>query len=148
MKKRYLIPAIAGLTLLTAGSAFAHGGGGFNGLNSLEPEQIAERHQAMFENQADLLGINVATIKNYWAEGKNMREIMVEEGIDEETIESKMQEQRREEMRSFLQVLVDQGVITQDQANQRMNSMESGPIMRHRIGQMGRMRDCPWTEKD
>lgn len=148
MKKRYLIPAIAGLTLLTAGSVFAHGWGGFNGSNGLEPEQIAERHQVMFENQADLLGIDVATIKNYWAEGKSMREIMTGEGIDEEAFRAKMQEQKREEMRLFLQDLVDQGVITQDQANQRMDSMQNREMMRQHSGRMNQKRDCPWTEAD
>lgn len=148
MKKRYLVPAIAGLTLLTAGSAFAYGWGGFSGSHNLEPEQIAERYQTMFENQADRLGIEVATIKNYWAEGKNLRDIMAEEGIDEETIENKIREQRSERMRSLLQILVDQGVITQNQADQRMNSAENKPMMPHRIGQMNRMRNCPWAKAD
>ncbi len=148
MKKRYLIPVITGLTLLTAGSAFAYGWNGFNGLNSLEPEQIAERHQFMFENQADLLGIDIATVKNYWAEGKSMREIMTEEGIDEEVFRAKMQEQRREEMKLSLQDLVDQGVITQDQANQRMNSMQNGEMMHRHAGRMNQKRDCPWVEAD
>jgi len=38
----------------------------------------------MFENKAGLFGISVDEMKDYWAEGKNFKEIAEAEGITQE----------------------------------------------------------------
>ncbi len=124
MSKKYLILATIGLISLTAGSVLAHD---WNGFGNSDPEQTAKHQQAMFEREANMFGISVESIKDYWAEGKTMKEIMEEVGISQEDLEAKMEQNRIQEMKSFVQILVDQGVITQDQADKRLDSFQNQP---------------------
>lgn len=125
MKKKYLILPILAFAFLIAGSVSACGFGGFFGWGSVDSEKIAERQQAMFERQAQILGISVEEVKNYWAEGKTMKEIMEEKGISEEQIQTRMKELRLQEIKSYLQTLVSKGIITQAQADKRFEMMQN-----------------------
>src|SRR5512145_1791702 len=90
-----LIPML-GLGLLAAGSASAHGMFSGFGLfsGSVTPDEIAERQTQMFEHQASILGLSAAEVKAAWAEGKSMQELMEEKGISEETVKTRLKEQR------------------------------------------------------
>jgi len=124
MKNKHLayiiLPALA-LSLAGAGIVSAQGwGGGFNA----SPEEIAERQTAMFERQAEILGLSADQVKSAWAEGKTMREIAEQYGVSQEDIQTRMKTERQEQTQSRLQALVDKGVITQEQAAQRLQAME------------------------
>lgn len=124
MKKKYLVPALAvpalALTLFGANAVSAHGLWGKN----ISPEEVAAHHQTMFENQANLLGVEVSEVKAAWAEGKNMKELALEKGISEADLKAKMQAQMKKQHEERLQALVSAGVITQAQADQRLKFME------------------------
>lgn len=137
-KKKLALFALApllGLGLLGAGTASAYG---WSFLNSANPEEIASRQQAMFENQAKILGISADQYKTYWAEGKNLREIASELGISDEQLQTNMKNAGRQQMKTHMQALVDKGVITQAQADNRLEFMETR-INSHMGGRMGGM---------
>lgn len=115
------LPALA-LTLVGAGVVSAHGW--FGGFGQATPEEMSQRQETMFQNQADFLGISVDEIKDAWAEGKNFREIAEEQGIAQEQLQEQMEEARQEQLQAQLQAMVDNGVISQEQANQRLQFME------------------------
>lgn len=125
MSKKYLaytiLPALA---LVLAGTGIASAHGWFGGFGNVTPEEVAQRQETMFQNKAELFGISVDEMKNYWAEGKNFKEIAEAEGISQEELQERMAEARQEQMRNHLQALVDNGVISQDQADQRLQFME------------------------
>ena len=123
--KKILIPTLLSIGIIGfmgVSIASAHGWGG--GFFNLDPEEMAERQSQMFENKAGLLGVDVEEVKNYWAEGKNVREIIEELGIDEDEFQGRLREARQVRMESRLQALVDNEVITQEQADRRLQTME------------------------
>lgn len=130
MNKKTLLFSFLALAVLagaaTISSASAQSRGWFGGFGNVDPEKTAERQSQMFEQQADLLGVNVDKIKEYWAQGKNMKEIAEELGLSQEDLRAKTKELRQENMQQHLQSLVDSGVITQEQADSRIQIMESG----------------------
>ena len=120
------------MALAIVGGGIALACGWFGGMGNLSPDEIANRQQAMFEREAQILGISVDEVKNYWAEGKTIREIMEDKEITQEQIQAKIREIQLQEMKSFLQTLVEKGVITQAQADKRLeimqNRLENGNI--------------------
>ena len=135
-KLKYFALPIMGFALLAAGTASAHG---WMFGSSATPEEAAKRQTQMFEQQASLLGLSVDEMKHYWAQGKTLPEIAKEKGISEEQLKVKMQEQMKLKMQEHLNSLVQQGVITQAQADQRMQFMQSnlqagGKMMMKRVG--------------
>jgi hypothetical protein len=128
MKKKYLaygiIPAFA-LALAGAGVASAHGFG--FGMSNLTPQQIAQNQTDRFTKQAALLGVSVDEVKTAWAKGQTLQELANSKGITAEQLKAKMQAQMQEQQKAHLQALVDQGVITQDQMNQRLQFQQANP---------------------
>jgi len=102
----------------------AHGGW-FGQPVNLSPENITERFQTMFREKAEILGISTEDFKTAWSQGKDLREMAQEQGITKEQLQEKMQEKRKEQMQEQLNVLVQNGVITQEQANNRMGFLEN-----------------------
>lgn len=128
MNKKYLkygiLPSFLALALIgSAGLASAHGMGFFG--SQATPQEVATQHAEMFQHQADLLGVSVDEIKAAWVAGKDLRTLAQEKGITDEQIKTKMQELHKQKMKEHLQALVDQGVITQAQADQRAQVMET-----------------------
>jgi hypothetical protein len=139
MKKKllaYAILPVLGLGILGAGVASAHSFG-FTGGTALTPDEIATRHQEMFQNQANLLGVGVDTIKAGWAEGKSILEIAEANGITAEQLQQRMKDVRLTEMKSHLSTLVSGGVITQAQADARLTFMQNR--VENGAGKMGMM---------
>jgi len=123
----YALLPVLGLGILAAGTVSAHGmfGGGFGFLDNATPDEIASRQNEMFANQAQILGVSVDEIKAAWASGKSMSELMSEKGISEEQVQARMKEKRVAQLKSYLAVLVEKGVITQAQADSRLKFMET-----------------------
>jgi len=120
MKKKfigYAILPVMALTLLSAGVVSAHGWFGFG---NATPEEIADRQESIFEKKADILGLSVDQVKNFWAQGKTFQEIVSESGITEEQLQERMKESKMVRIQEKIQTLVDQGVIDQAQADQRL----------------------------
>ncbi|MBI4708778.1 MAG: hypothetical protein HY764_01075 [Candidatus Portnoybacteria bacterium] len=139
MKKRYLlylILPVMGLAIAGVASAqgwFHFGMFGMGTANNATPEQMAQQQQTMFQKEADLLGVGIDDVKNAWAQGKTLEELAKEHNITTEQLKQKMTDQRKQQMTDYLKTLVDQGVITQAQADQRMQFMEE------HMGQMTKM---------
>ena len=143
MKKkfiRYAILPVMALTLLSAGVVSAHGWFGFG---SATPEEIAARQESMFEKKADILSLSVDQVKTFWAQGKTFQEIAAESGLTKEELRERMKESKKARLQEKLQTLVDQGVIDQTQADQRLQviseRIEAGGFgkkgFRHSFGQ-------------
>ncbi len=130
MKNKFLVyallPVIVGAGIAGAGYASAHGW--FFGFGpAATPETIATRQQSMFETEAQILGISVNELKDAWAEGKTFQQIAKDKGITAEQLRTKIRDLRLQQVKSQIQALVDKGVITQDQANKRLQFLESQP---------------------
>jgi len=110
--------------VLSAGAVSAHGWF----------KSDAQGQENMFQEKAGLLGISVDEMKNAWSQGKNFREIAEEKGITQEQLQEKMRELRQEKMQSRLQMMVDNGIITQEQANERLQNTQD----RFNNGEIGR----------
>ena len=100
---------------------FGFWGWGFGRINL---DDWAERMKKMFEEWADLLQISIEKVKNYWAEGKTLKEMMEAENISKEDLQKRMKEKRLEELKNQLQKLVEKGIITQEQADKRFEVMK------------------------
>ena len=131
----YSVLPMLGLSLLSVNIASAHGG--FGGFDNLTQDQVAERQQNMFQREADILGISVDEVKNAWADGKTIKQLMDEKGIDLAQVQQRMKDVRLQQMKKHLQVLVDNGVITQAQADKRSQMMQSSVQNVVKKGRMG-----------
>jgi hypothetical protein len=116
MKKKIIITLG---TVLASGAilASAHGVAGKN----ITPADLSQK----FTNEAKVLGISVDEVKNGWANGKNIFDLAKEKGIATSTLEAKMKELREAEMKIKLQELVTAGVMTQAQADLRIQTMKN-----------------------
>lgn len=114
---------LATLGLIGASQASAHGMFGFG--SQATPEQKAQVQTQIFQNQANLLGVSVDEVKNAWASGKGLKDLATEKGITEDQLKEKIKAQRESEIKQNLQDLVNQGVITQAQADQRLQFMQN-----------------------
>ena len=128
MLKNFLIsmilPVLA-LGILMANPVEAKGFGFWGwGFGRINLDDWADRMKKMFEEWADLLQISVEKVKNYWAEGKTLKEMMEAENISKEDVQKRMKEKRLEELKNQLQKLVEKGIITQEQADKRFEVMK------------------------
>jgi hypothetical protein len=117
----YALLPVLGLGILGPGIASAMGFGWFG---NVEPTEVAGRFQEMFEHKANILDTSAEEIKDAWATGKSMKDLMEEKGISEEDVQARMKEARITQLTNQLQVLVSQGVITQAQADSRLQVMQ------------------------
>ena len=121
-KKKWAYMALTAFALtFLSGTSIAAAGGMWN---NATPDEIAERQLSMFTEQAGLLGVTIDEVKNAWAEGKTMKDLADEKGISEDVIKAKMKEMRQTKMQEHLSALVSKGVITQAQADTRLQTME------------------------
>lgn len=118
--KTYLTLFLISTLLVTATSAFAFGGWGKGWKIGFDIDKAVEKIQLMFEKWAKFLGLDVEKIKNYWAEGLSPKEIMEKEGISEEKVRENIKNLRLEQLKEFLQKLVDKGIITKEQMEKRL----------------------------
>lgn len=125
----YSIIPVLGLVLFSAQPVSAHGMGGgmgmLGGFGLGNPDQIATAQQTMFQKEADLLGVSLDDVKNAWAEGKSMAQLAKEKGITQQQLQDKMNQSRTSQIKAQIQSLVDKGIITQDQANKRLQFVQT-----------------------
>lgn len=121
-----LIPAI-GLGILGFNAASAHGlfSRGFGFGPAATPQEVADAQQNMFEKEAQLLGASVEEVKDAWAEGKSISQLAQEKGITVSQLQQKMKDAKIEELKAQLRTLVDKGIITQVQADKRLQFMQN-----------------------
>jgi len=124
LMKTALIPSI-GLALLTISSASAMSFGHMNVNANASPDEIATRQSAMFQDHANMLGLNVDDVKSAWASGKDLKTLAKEKGISLDTVKQKMDATRLANQKAMLSALVTKGVITQAQADQRLAVMST-----------------------
>lgn len=129
------VPAMLGVGLFTVNIASAHGW--FSGFGTLSADEIASRQQERFQHEADILGISVDEVKNAWAQGKSLWELAEEKGITQEQIQQRMKDAFTQQMKTHMQTLVDQGVITQAQADARLQFMQNNAQNGKRMMGMG-----------
>lgn len=126
MKKKYLIYTILpAMAFAVLGAGIASACGWFGGFGNLSSDEIATRQQTMFQNEAQILGITVDELKEDWAEGKTVQQIMQEKGITQEQVQARMKDLQIQQMKNYLQALVDKGVITQAQSDKRLQVMQN-----------------------
>lgn len=113
----YAFAPLLGLTLVGGNMASAHGF--FE--PSASPEYFVARGQAMFQAEADLLGVTVDEIKNGWAQGKTLTQIAAGHGISKGQLQQKMAAAAQAKIAAGLQMLVTKGIITQAQADSRLD---------------------------
>lgn len=129
--------ALAAVGVLgTVGIASAYGGLGWWG-SQVTPEQAAQQQQSMFQQQADILDINVDEVKNAWAQGKTLQQLATEKGMTNQQLQDKFKQLHEQKMKDQLQSLVSQNVITQQQADDRLKFLQSQQATRTHMGRGG-----------
>lgn len=128
MKRKYVLYGLMpmfllGLAGVSAATASAHGWFGRGA--DIDPVTAAADQTERFAQEAEVLGISVDQVKEYWAQGKNVRDIIDELNLDETAVQERMHTERLTNMKAHIQALVDQGVITQAQADTRIAFMET-----------------------
>jgi hypothetical protein len=140
-KRALLVSGLLGalvLTVVGGNVASARGFGGFGFFTKeIAPEEMAKHQVEMFTHEAELLGVSIDIVKDGWADGKSLLEIAEEQGVSEEALKERMRAKHEEQMKAHIQALVDQGVISQEQADRRLQVMqnyanEGGRIMLRR----------------
>lgn len=133
--------------LLGVGVASADGLWGYGRMSA---EDMSQRFEEMTREKSGMLGVSPEQYKQSWAEGKNFREMAEEQGISQEEIRQRMQETRQVRMEQRLQALVEEGVISQEQAQERINYMQEHMGQRAGDGRGGRFKghggDCPMID--
>ncbi len=120
-----LLVLVFGILLTKPAEAKRFGWRGFWGFSNFNLDEWTQRIEKMFENWANLLQISIEKVKNYWAEGKTMKEIMEAENISQEDVSKRIEEKKLEELKNRLQKLVEKGIVTQEQADKRLKWMEN-----------------------
>lgn len=90
-----------------------------NAINA-NPEIYSQQLQNKFEYWSQISGIDINKIKNYWAQGKTFREMLDLEKVDLNNVQERNREYRLNQLKTNLQEMVKKGIITQEQANQRL----------------------------
>ena len=124
MSKKILLSVLILGFLITAGTSSVLARGWFDGKREIDPERMIDKKEKMFQNKANLLGISIEQMKEYWSEGKNIGEIATEMDINEEELRVKIQESHKERMTEHLNFLVENGKITQEQADAKFTYIQ------------------------
>lgn len=114
------VPAVV-IGLAFAPTAFAHGFGGFM---AIAPEDAAKRHAQVFQQHATTLGLPVDVLKDGWADGKSIREIATASGLADAQVSERLAAAYKAHMKAQVQAMVTSGVITQAQADRRLQALD------------------------
>lgn len=123
--KNIIITSFLSLAILAAigiNSAYAHGWWGGNKHFSSDSKEVAEKQVQRFQHQADMLEVGVDKVKQYWVQGMNMRDMAQDMGIDHKEMQNRMQQEKQEHRQDKIDTLVEEGVITQEQADSRLET--------------------------
>lgn len=120
---------VAGLTgagMVFAGESFNKGMGG--------------GYEAMVENKAEILGITVEELNATREEGTTFHEIIEEQGLDFDAFHEEMKEKRAGRIEARMDQMVEDGRITREQANERIEGFGDFEGRGRRMG--AGMGDC------
>lgn len=120
-RKRKITSIVTGVLLgagLLGGASIA-GAQGYFGAD-LSAEDVAQKHQTMFERHSLLLGVSVDSVKDGWSRGLSLADLAKESGITEEQLKAKFETERQSRMTAMVASLVEKGIITQAQADARL----------------------------
>jgi len=142
MKKVFIMTAAVVIVASAAGVALANIGSEFSNM---------EKHQVMIEKKAEILGLDAEELASKLAEGKTFRDMSEDKGVTGEGFVEK----KFNWMQQRLDVLVERGRITSEQADEKLASIQErmencandfdgvGKTGMGRIGG-GKMRMSPW----
>lgn len=104
-----------------------------------EDNKISQRghglgYERMIDAKAKVLGISPAELKDKLAEGKHFPDIVKESGMSYLDFHNKMREVRLEQLENHLRELVEDGILTQGEAQARLKQAKSGEYMFGRRG--------------
>ena len=94
-------------------------------IKNFTPEEREEMKAKHLENMSSILGISSDELAAKIQEGIKPHEIAEELGIAKEDIQTKMREQAQIRAREHLGRLVEEGKITQEEANRRLEQMKN-----------------------
>lgn len=114
----WAVPFLAVAAIAVASTASAHG-------LWQDPAAQAEAMETRFEQEAALLGTDVGTVKEAWADGKTVPQLAEDLGLSPDDLNKKIQEMRKADREARLSAMVSAGIITQDQADRRTAFMET-----------------------
>jgi len=125
------IPVLAVVVFLSVNAVRASAGNlgrgagsfGFGQLGQFEENLTPSQFEATMIEQAGLLGISVAEMKNYWSQGKTLNEIAKDLGLSQADLMAKMKTAQADKLKQSLQDLVVSGSLTQAQADARLKFM-------------------------
>lgn len=133
----YVLLPVVSFSILGAGIASANGWGWFGGSYNTDPTQFASQQQTMFQQRAQLLGVTIDEIKNAWAQGKTISQLAQEKGISQADLQKRATDLRTQQLKDKMQVLVSQGVVTQAQADARLQFMQTQSANKKGMGFLG-----------
>ncbi|MGC8775876.1 MAG: hypothetical protein ACP5QN_00995 [Minisyncoccia bacterium] len=129
-KNKFLILGISflifsALGFLNLAEAQGFGGGMSLGMGIVNNNDFTSFMQQKFELWSKILNIPVDQVKQYWAEGKNLNDMIKDLNLNLTDVSNRMNQIRLENWRHNLQKLVDSGIITQDQMNSRLQFIQN-----------------------
>lgn len=113
MKKVYIMMSVIIVASVATGVALANIGGMFFD---------SEKHQVMIEKKAEMLGMDVEEMNERLENGETLRDIFKIEGMTKEDI----MEKKSVWMEQWLNTMVENGKITQEQADEKLEKMQNG----------------------
>jgi len=117
------------LGFLNLAEARGFGGGMFGmGIMNQNNPDFSPLMQQKFDLWSKILGISVDKVKNYWAQGKNLNDMIKTENLNLTDVQNRMKQIKLDNARQNLQKLVDSGIITKDQMNQRLEFMKNNSL--------------------
>lgn len=98
---------------------------GFLGNPNITPAEMATRQSDAFAHQAQILGLSLDEVKEAWANGTSIKDLITAKGLNQTDIQARMKTVAFSELKTQLSSLVSQGVITQAQADTRLAFMQT-----------------------
>src|SRR4030042_5773820 len=81
--------------------------------------------QEMLELKAEILGITVVQLEEKLKEGKTLKQIIEELGLTWEQVRDRMYEKMQARIEERFQQMVDDGTITQEQADRKLERLQN-----------------------
>ncbi|NTV22102.1 MAG: hypothetical protein HGB03_00855 [Candidatus Yonathbacteria bacterium] len=120
---------------------------------AMSEEERATHEAERITEISEVTGLSEDIIKTAFEEGKNMRDILSENGLDSETIHTALRAKAEERMKEHVSELVANGTLTQEEADERLAHMSERDPQGHGEGEghgprngNGRQRDTDTSD--
>jgi hypothetical protein len=147
----YSLLAVGVVGLVGASAVSAQGFFHNRGMNS-ESGEVKGGYEKMLETKAEILGLSVDDLAMAKEQGQTFQEIAEDQGLSVDELRAQMQEkkqelrtQKKEGRKAYIEELVVDGTITREQANEKLEWLESREgrgKMFYRNGGAGRFMNC------